>query len=153
MLNPFQDIAHHMGQKKLLWEFWASISHKLRIRKFIFHSFQNIAQLFGPKTQFGYFRGFWDLCMSLTGTGPVIVLKFHFFFCKSKNIYITYTRFYRNTITRLIEVFCFHYIWDGLIQHFFSDGSRNIVQLFIAKIVNPIKSNSCLFLQYGGRFF
>ena len=47
-----------------------TISQKLKIVKWIFHSFQNIVQLFGSKNENGSFWGGRGLCMSLTRTGP-----------------------------------------------------------------------------------
>ena len=45
----------------IFWEFWPQSPPYLRkrianIRNFLFHSFQNIALLYGPKTKFSHFR-------------------------------------------------------------------------------------------------
>ena len=47
--NPFQNIAHLMGQKSSNYSknFERPFLEKLKIGKLIFHSFQSIAQLFG----------------------------------------------------------------------------------------------------------
>ena len=68
----------------LFWQFSmyilntkSNIYHKLKIGKFLFHRFQNIAQLFETKSKYDKFpiwpllSGRW-ICMSLLGTGPSI---------------------------------------------------------------------------------
>ena len=62
----------YFGTKKFetIPRIWTTISQKLKIEKLIFHSFQNIAQLFGPKKNQPFLRGGGVVCMSLTRTGP-----------------------------------------------------------------------------------
>ena len=53
----------------------STLSQKLKIGELIFHSFQNIAQLYGTKTQLGHFcGGEGGFCMSLIRTGPTFLL-------------------------------------------------------------------------------